>query len=143
MTDSTYLAKGTLLQDRYEILEEIGRGGYSVVYRARDRRIETDVAIKLLVPPPAAARLARERLRREVQAVRQLSHPGIVQVFDVAEDGPWGFVVMEYVAGPDLAIRVRDQGPLGAAAVARLGREVADALAVAHRGGILHRDVKP
>lgn len=143
MVDSTYLASGTRLQDRYEILGEIGRGGYSVVYRARDARIGSDVAIKLLVPPPAAARLARERLRREVQAVRQISHPNIVQVFDVAEDGPWGFVVMEYVAGPDLAVRVRDRGPLEAASVARLGREVADALTVAHRRGILHRDVKP
>ena len=143
MSDSTYLASRTLLQDRYEILEEIGRGGYSVVYRAHDRRVGTDVAVKLLVPPPAAARLARERLRREVQAVRQLSHPGIVQVFDVAEDGPWGFVVMEYVAGPDLAVRIRDRGPLDAASVARIGHEIADALAVAHRRGILHRDVKP
>ena len=143
MIDSTYLANGTTLQDRYEIQEEIGRGGYSVVYRARDRRIGADVAIKLLVPPPAAARLARQRLRREVQAVRQLSHPGIVQVFDVAEDGPWGFVVMEYVAGPDLAVRIRDHGPLDTDSVARLGREIAEALAVAHRRGILHRDVKP
>ena len=143
MTESTYLAKGTLLQGRYEILEEIGRGGYSVVYRARDRRIGSDVAIKLLVPPPAAARLARERLRREVQAVRQITHPNIVQVYDVSEDGPWGFVVMEYVAGPDLSVRVRDRGPLDATSVALLGREVADALAVAHRRGILHRDVKP
>lgn len=141
--DSTYLPNGTLLQDRYEILGEIGRGGYSVVYRARDRRVGSDVAIKLLMPPPAAARLARERLRREVQAVRQVSHPGIVQVFDVAEDGPWGFVVMEYVAGPDLAVRIRDRGPLDVESVALLGREVADALAVAHRHGILHRDVKP
>jgi hypothetical protein len=141
--DSTYFASGTVLQDRYEILGEIGRGGYSVVYRARDRRIGSDVAIKLLVPPPAAARLARERLRREVQAVRQISHPSIVQVFDVAEQGPWGFVVMEHVDGPDLAVRVRDSGPLDGAATARLGQEIADALAVAHRRGILHRDVKP
>ncbi|HET7380848.1 MAG TPA: serine/threonine-protein kinase, partial [Gaiellales bacterium] len=141
--DSTYLPNGTLLQDRYEILGEIGRGGYSVVYRARDRRVGSEVAIKLLMPPPAAARLARERLRREVQAVRRVSHPGIVQVFDVAEDGPWGFVVMEYVAGPDLAVRIRERGPLDAGSVALLGREVADALAVAHRRGILHRDVKP
>ncbi len=138
-----YLASGTLLQDRYEIQGEIGRGGFSVVYRARDRRIGSDVAVKLLVPPPAAAGLARERLRREVQAVRQISDPSIVQVFDVAEDGPWGFVVMEYVAGPDLAVRVRDGGPLDAGAVARVGREIAGALAVAHRRGILHRDVKP
>jgi serine/threonine protein kinase len=141
--DSTYLNAGTVLLDRYEIGPEIGRGGYSVVYRARDRRVGAEVAIKLLVPPPAAARVARERLRREVQAVRQLSHPNIVTVFDVADDGPWSFVVMEYVDGPDLAIRVRDRGPLDPDGVARVGRDIAAALDAAHRHGILHRDVKP
>jgi hypothetical protein len=143
VSESTYLPSGAVLQDRYEILREIGRGGYSVVYQARDRRVGSDVAIKLLVPPPAAARLARERLRREVQAVRRLSHPNVVTVYDVADDGPWTFVVLEYVAGPDLAVRVRQRGLLDAAAAARLGRDVAAALEAAHRGGILHRDVKP
>jgi len=141
--DPTYLPPGAVLQDRYEIAREIGRGGYSVVYQARDRRVGADVAIKLLVPPPAAARLARERLRREVQAVRRLSHPNIVTVYDVADDGPWTFVVLEYVAGPDLAVRVRERGPLDASAAARLGCDVAAALEAAHRAGILHRDVKP
>jgi len=143
VAEPTYLAPGVVLQDRYEIADEIGRGGFSIVYRARDRRVGADVAIKLLVPPPAAARLARERLRREVQAVRQLSHPNIVAVYDVVDDGPWSFVVMEYVAGPDLAVRVRQRGPLDPDAAARLGREITAALAAAHRHGILHRDVKP
>src|SRR5216684_6963605 len=128
MSEPTYLPSGAVLADRYEIAEEIGRGGYSVVYRARDRRISADVAIKLLVPPPAAARLARERLRREVQAVRQLSHPNIVAVYDVVDAGPWSFVVMEYVPGPDLAVRVRQRGPLDADAAVRLGRDIAAAL---------------
>ncbi len=143
MSEPTYLPSGAVLADRYEIAEEIGRGGYSVVYRARDRRISADVAIKLLVPPPAAARLARERLRREVQVVRRLQHPSIVAVYDVADAGPWSFVVMEYVAGPDLAVRVQQRGALDTAAVAQLGRDVAAALEVAHVHGILHRDVKP
>jgi len=143
VAEPTYLNPGVVLQDRYEIADEIGRGGFSIVYRARDRRIDADVAIKLLVPPPAAARLARERLRREVQAVRQLSHPNIVAVFDVVDDGPWSFVVMEYVPGPDLAVRVRQRGPLDAEAAVRLGRDITAALAAAHRRGILHRDVKP
>ncbi len=143
MAEPTYLKPGVVLQDRYEIADEIGRGGFSIVYRARDRGVGADVAIKLLVPPPAAARLARERLRREVQAVRQLSHPNIVAVYDVVDDGPWSFVVMEYVPGPDLAVRVRQRGPLAPDAAARLGRDVTAALAAAHRRGILHRDVKP
>ena len=143
MTAPGYLASGALLQGRYEIVREIGRGGYSVVYLARDRSLDSDVALKLLVPPPAAAQVARERMRREVQAVRGLSHANIVAVFDFLEEGPWSFIVMEYVRGPDLQVRVTERGPLDADAAVRLGRDVAGALSAAHRHGILHRDVKP
>ena len=108
----SYLQSGSLLLARYEILGEIGRGGYSVVYRARDNELGAEIAIKLLVPPPAMAQLARERMRREVLAARRLSHANIVAVHDFAEEGQWSFMVMEYVAGPDLAVRVRERGPL-------------------------------
>jgi predicted Ser/Thr protein kinase len=138
-----YLAPGALLRGRYEIGRELGRGGYSVVYLARDRELDTEVALKLLVPPPAAAQVARERMRREVQAVRGLSHANIVAVYDFLEEGPWSFIVMEYVRGPDLQVRVSERGPLDADTAVHLGRDVAVALAVAHRHGILHRDVKP
>src|SRR2546430_12332932 len=121
----------------------MARAAFWIVSRAGARRGGADVATTVLVPPPAAARLARERLRREVQVVRQLSHPNIVAVYDVVDDGPWSFVVMEYVPGPDLAVRVRQRGPLDPDAVTRLGREITAALAAAHRHGILHRDVKP
>ena len=142
MTAPAYAAPGTLLGGRYEIQDEIGRGGCSIVYRARDRTLDADVALKLLVPPPATARLARERLRREVQAVRGLAHPGIVGVHDFLEDGGWSFVVMDLVPGPDLTVRVQ-RGRLDPDVAARIGAEIADALAAAHRAGILHRDVKP
>ena len=132
-----------MLCDRWEVGRELGRGGYSVVYLARDRRLGSDVAVKLLVPPPAAAELARERMRREVQVVRSLSHANIVPVYEFMEDGPWSFIVMEYVAGPDLQVRVRQRGRLAADQAVRLGRDLAAALAAAHRRGILHRDVKP
>ncbi|HET8623176.1 MAG TPA: serine/threonine-protein kinase [Gemmatimonadales bacterium] len=143
MTAPAYVAPGAVLAGRYEILAEIGRGGYSIVYRARDRALDCAVALKLLVPPPASARVARERLRREVQAVRGLAHAHIVGVHDFLDDGAWSFVVMDLVEGPDLGIRLRDRGPLPPGAVARIGAEIADALAAAHRSGILHRDVKP
>jgi predicted Ser/Thr protein kinase len=138
-----YLQLGALLKGRYEILDEIGRGGYSVVYAARDRELDTSVAIKLLVPPPADANVARERMRREVQAVRGLSHTHIVAVHDFVEDRPWSFIVMELVDGPDLSVLVRDAGRLDANEVARIGRAIAEALSFAHRHGILHRDIKP
>ena len=143
MNTPGYLAPGTLLRGRYEVVREIGRGGYSVVYLARDRELDSEVALKLLVPPPAAAQVARERMRREVQAVRGLSHANIVAVFDFLEEGPWSFIVMEYVPGPDLQVQVAQRGRLDGEAAVRLGRDVAGALAAAHRRGILHRDVKP
>ncbi|HZM26901.1 MAG TPA: serine/threonine-protein kinase, partial [Gemmatimonadales bacterium] len=143
MIGPAYLGPGDLLAGRYEIVRELGRGGFSIVYLATDRSLSTPVAIKLLVPPPASAQMARERLRREVQAVRGLVHSNIVGVHDFLEEGAWSFVVMEYVEGPDLAVRVRDRGPLQPDDAARLGTDVAAALAAAHRHGILHRDVKP
>ena len=142
-SESEYLAPGTVLQDRYEIIREIGRGGYSVVFLARDRAVDTRVAIKLLAPPPAAAREARERLRREVQAARGLTHGNIVAVHDLLEDAGRMFVVMEYVDGPDLAVHVREFGPLPADRAAALGRDIGAALMQAHRRGVLHRDIKP
>lgn len=138
-----YLPPGATLRGRWTIAHELGRGGHSVVYLAHDRALDIQVAVKLLVPPPAAAKVARERMRREVQVVRGLSHENIVAVYDFVEEGPWSFIIMEYVAGPDLHVRVTDGGPLPAEQAVRLGRDIAAALGTAHRRGILHRDVKP
>jgi predicted Ser/Thr protein kinase len=138
-----YLAEGSLFAGRYQVSRELGRGGVSVVYAARDTQVGQDVALKLLVPSPATANQTRERMRREVNAVRRLSHPNIVAVYDFAEDGPYGAVIMELVNGEDLDRRVRRVGPLPPDEVTRIGSEVAAALAAAHRHGILHRDVKP
>ena len=143
MTAPVLPAPGTRLRGRYEIRREIGRGGWSIVYQANDHDVGAEVAVKLLVPPPATAHLARERLRREVQAVRGFSHPNIVAVYDLLDEGAWSFVVMEYVPGGDLHLRVRDRGPLSSEDAVRIGRDVAAALGAAHRHGILHRDVKP
>ena len=82
-------------------------------------------------------------MRREVLAARRLSHANIVAVHDFAEEGQWSFMVMEYVAGPDLAVRVRERGPLAPDDAARLGQEMSSALSAGHRHGVLHRDVKP
>jgi predicted Ser/Thr protein kinase len=139
----SYLSPGTVFAGRYEIGEELGRGGVSVVYAARDRQVKQNVALKLLVPSPATANQARERMRREVNAVRRLVHPNIVAVYDFVEDGPYGAVIMELVDGEDLDRRVRRAGALPADDVARIGSDVANALAAAHKSGVLHRDVKP
>jgi serine/threonine protein kinase len=139
----TYLALGTRIKDRYELLKELGRGGYSVVYEALDLKLGMRVAVKMLVPPPAVAHLSRERIRREVLAVRTLTHPHIVQVFDLLEEDPWNFIIMELVRGADLQETVKKQGPLSAEFAAQIGHDIAQALALAHGRGVLHRDVKP
>lgn len=138
-----YLALGTLLAERYRIDAEIGRGGYSVVYRAFDQTLESEVAIKLLVPPPAVAEIARERMRREALAARGLSHPNIVTLHEFLESGGHSFLVMEFVDGPNLAERVRERGVLAPPLAAEVVRDVAGGLSVAHSSGVLHRDVKP
>ncbi|HEX5072482.1 MAG TPA: serine/threonine-protein kinase [Gemmatimonadaceae bacterium] len=143
MIGGGYLAEGSLFAGRYRIARELGRGGVSVVYAARDTQVGQDIALKLLVPSPATANQTRERMRREVNAVRRLAHPNIVAVYDFAEDGPYGAVIMELVDGEDLDRRVRRSGPLPPDDVVRIGGEVAAALAAAHRHGVLHRDVKP
>ena len=143
MIGGGYLTEGSLFAGRYRIGRELGRGGVSVVYAASDTQVGQDVALKLLVPSPATANQTRERMRREVNAVRRLAHPNIVAVYDFAEDGPYGAVIMELVDGEDLDRRVRRSGQLPPDDVVRAGSEVAAALAAAHRHGILHRDVKP
>ena len=109
---SPFPTTGALLLDRYELRSELGRGGYSVVYDAYDRRLDSDIAIKLLVPPPATAHIARERMRREARAIRELSHPNIVALYDFLEDGPFSFIAMERINGSDLATILRREGPL-------------------------------
>jgi len=135
--------QGEVLNGRYELRREIGRGGYSIVFLAHDRVLDTPVAIKLLVPPPAAARRARERMRREARAVRDLAHPNLVALHDYLEHEGWSFLVMEYVDGADLGARVLENGPMEGGAAAQLALDVAEALVAAHGHGILHRDVKP
>jgi len=138
-----YLSPGTKLKERYEIVREIGRGGYSVVYEAIDSVSSRPVAVKLLVPPPAVAPVARERLHREVIAVRSITSPYLVPVYDLLEDGPWTFIIMEFIDGGDLFQRVSRNGPLSLDQTVRMGIEIGEVLHAAHGKGILHRDVKP
>jgi serine/threonine-protein kinase len=125
----------------YRIEERLGAGGMGEVYRAYDRRLDRSVAVKLIRPEAAENATARERLRREARAAASLSHPHLVQVFDIIECGESEAIVMELVEGEPLSRRL-SRGPVDVAAVLRLGREVAEGLAAAHARGILHRDLK-
>jgi hypothetical protein len=136
------LQAGEVVGERFEVESELGRGGFSIVYGGRDRESGGPVAIKLLVPPPAAAVMALERLRREVRALQRIEHPGIVRVFALVEHGPWSAIVLERMER-DLEQHVARSGPWSEERVVSLGVAVAEALDVAHRAGVLHRDLKP
>jgi Tol biopolymer transport system component len=116
----------------YEIVEPIGQGGMGTVYRAHDPRMGRDVAIKV------GAEQFSERFAREVQAVAALNHPGICTLHDVGPD----YLVLELVAGPTLADRIRE-GPIPLPEALAIARQIADALDAAHDKGIVHRDLKP
>ncbi len=137
------LTAGVILARRYVIIGEIGRGAHSIVYTARDTLVGREIALKLLVPPPARAREARERLRREVELVRGLHHANLVGVHDYLDDEGRSLVVMDLIRGTDLARRLVRDGPLAIDDAVAAATMVASALAAAHREGILHRDVKP
>jgi serine/threonine protein kinase/tetratricopeptide (TPR) repeat protein len=125
----------------YEILDCIGRGGMGLVYRARDPRLDRQVAIKLLLPDMAADPQARERLRREALAAAALDHPFICKIFEIGEDGDAIFLVMEYIAGVNLRRLQDSRMPLSE--TLRVAGEMADALEEAHAKRLLHRDLKP
>lgn len=126
----------------YEILAQIGEGGMGVVYRARDPRLDRQVAIKLLPAAMAADARARERLRREAMAVAALDHPYICKIFEIGEDNEALFLVMEYIVGTTLHDRLLE-GRMPLAEALRVAGEIAEALQEAHAGGFLHRDLKP
>jgi tetratricopeptide (TPR) repeat protein/TolB-like protein len=128
----------------YLLTGPLGSGGMGVVYEAWDARLERRVAIKRVTPDPTGAPpdpRRRERLRREARAAARLSHPAIVQIYDVVETDEADWIVLELVEGPNLAELLR-QGPLDLGRLLPLAREIAEGLAEAHGRGILHRDLK-
>ncbi len=125
----------------YEITGPLGTGGMGEVYRAHDTQLGRDVAIKILPPATVADPAAKERLVREARTASQLNHPNICTVFEVGESGGLTFIAMELVDGESLRAKLRN-GPLASGVVLRYGSQLADALAHAHRHGIVHRDLK-
>lgn len=132
---------------RYEVEKELGRGAMGVVWLARDPALGRDVAIKYLRPDlvlkPEEHQLLMKRMRQEAQALARISHVGIVGLYDVGESDDLGtYLVFEHAEGPTLEEAVR-RGRLTSEGMARLAREMGDALDSAHSHGILHRDIKP
>ena len=127
----------------YEVLEEIGRGGMGVVYKARQASLNRMVALKVLYRAPGQDPVVLDRMRREAQVMAQMSHPHIVAVHDAGDAGDHFYFVMEYVAGVDLHRLVEESGPLPAAQACEYMRQAALGLQHAHEQGLVHRDIKP
>ncbi|SEG76743.1 Serine/threonine protein kinase [Thermomonospora echinospora] len=138
---------GALIAGQYRLAEELGRGGFGVVWRARDERLHRNVAAKELFPPtyPGGDRRDERHRRglREARSAARIGHPGAVTVYDVVEhDGcPW--IIMELIDGRALNAIVKRDGPLSPRRAAQVGLEILGALQAAHAAGVVHRDVKP
>jgi serine/threonine-protein kinase len=141
--DALGLHVASVLEPQYEIDAEIGRGGMGIVYCAKDRRLKRNVAIKLLPPELAFRSDIRSRFLREAETAAQLSHPNIVPIYNVEERDNLVYFIMAFIAGDNLATRLQKVGALDAGEVRRILREVADALAYAHKLKVVHRDIKP
>src|ERR1700693_2691074 len=135
------LTSGTKLGP-YEIQSPLGAGGMGEVYRARDTRLDRNVAVKILTQGLASTPEVRQRFDREARAISSLNHPHICALYDVGLQDGIDYLVMEYLEGPTLAERLR-KGPLPLKTALAYAIEIAGALDQAHRQGIVHRDLKP
>jgi len=134
---------GERFAGRYELEAELGRGGMGRVFRALDLDLGAVVAIKTLLSPPDANPVESDRLLREIQICRRITHPNIVRVFDLGRFRGGVFITMEYLEGQSLDALIDRQNPLPLARLRQLLSEVAAGLEEAHGMGVIHRDLKP
>ncbi len=132
-----------VLAGRYELFERIGEGGMSVVYKAKDKLLNRFVAIKILKPEFINDHKFIDSFRRESQAAASLSHPNIVNIYDVGREGNIHYIVMELIEGRTLSDYIKEQGAMPYPKVIALSKQIAAALSFAHKNHIIHRDVKP
>ena len=133
----------TILGNRYEIIRKIGDGGMAFVYEAKDRLLNRIVAVKVLRPEFVDDDEFLGKFKREAEAVASLSHPNIVNVYDVGEDGKVHYIVMEYIDGQNLKEIIKNEGTLDEYTALDITKQIAMALSAAHKKGIIHRDIKP
>ena len=133
----------TVLGNRYEIIKKIGDGGMAFVYEAKDRLLNRTVAVKVLRPEFVDDEEFLGKFKREAEAVASLSHPNIVNVYDVGEDGKVHYIVMELVEGQNLKDIIKNEGTLDEYTALDITKQIAKALGAAHKKGIIHRDIKP
>ena len=134
---------GKILGNRYEIIENVGNGGMATVYKAKDKTLGRNVAIKVLKDEFANDQEFIKRFQIEAQSAAALSHPNIVSIYDVANDGDTHYIVMELIEGETLKDVIKKEGKLGWKRSAEIASQIAAGLSTAHKNHIIHRDIKP
>ena len=142
-TPTEELTRGTVFAGRYEIIEELGKGGMGRVYRVEDTNIKEEIALKLINPEIASEKKTIERFKNELKIARKISHKNVCRMFDINEEEGTPFITMEYVPGEDLKNFIKKQGKLKEERVISIAKQVCEGLSQAHELGIVHRDLKP
>jgi TolB-like protein/Flp pilus assembly protein TadD/tRNA A-37 threonylcarbamoyl transferase component Bud32 len=137
------LTRGTTFAARYEVIEELGKGGMGKVYRAFDKKIEEEVALKLIRPEISSEKKTIERFRNELKVARKIAHRNVCKMYDLGEEGGTHYITMEYVPGKSLKSMIGMMGQLSAGQVVFITKQICEGLAEAHRSGVVHRDLKP
>jgi len=143
VVEESALAPGRVVADRYEILELIGSGGMGVVYRAQDRDLGEEVAMKVMRKELLGDATLVERLKTEIRLARRITHPNVVRIHDFGEWDGLYFLTMEHVRGITVRALLDTRGRLSVASTLAIGAQLAAGLAVAHEQQVLHRDIKP
>ncbi len=142
-TPTEELTTGSTFAGRYQIIEVLGKGGMGKVYRALDKKLNEEVALKLIRPEIASDKKTLERFSNELKIARKIAHKNIGRMYELMEEKGTHFITMEYVPGEDLKGMIRMMGQLGAGKSISIAKQVCEGLAEAHRLGVVHRDLKP
>jgi serine/threonine protein kinase len=137
-----YLGQGIVLDNRYEILGHLGRGGMGSVYKVHDRTLNETVALKTLRPDIAASPEMTQRFLSEIKLARRIGHRNVCRIFEYGDDGPLRFIAMEYIEGIDLRKVIQQNGPFTGAAGLEVALQIASGLEAIHELGVIHRDLK-
>jgi len=137
------LTTGSTFAGRYQIIEELGKGGMGKVYKVLDTRINEKIALKLLKPEIAMDKRTIERFSNELKFARKVRHENVCQMYDLGEEKGTHFITMEFVPGEDLKSMIRMSGQLGLGTTINIAKQVCEGLASAHKMGVVHRDLKP
>jgi serine/threonine protein kinase len=137
------LERGTTFSGRYEVIEELGKGGMGKVYKVFDTKIKEVVALKLIRPEISTDEKTIERFNNELRLARKISHRHVCRMYDLGEEGTSRFITMEYVPGEDLKRFIKRSGQLTVSKAVSIAKQICEGLAEAHHIGVIHRDLKP